>query len=636
MRALVLFGLVLAGTVGSALLAAPPADAHAVLLRTDPGSGAIVQDAPKRVTLTFNEPVRLVTGAVAVVAPTGERISRPAVRTGDGSTVRVPLRGGLPRGTFLVTYRVISADSHPVAGGFSFSIGAPSKTAPATTGGVGAAEQPVVAVAMPVVRYLGFAGAVLVIGPTLMLMTLWPRRLSRRGPARLVRAGLGLVAFATVAEFYLQMPYSSGASVFSVTYPDLVDALNSRFGWAHLLRVILLLAALPLLTIVTAERGNRLSVGERVVLGLMGAAAVGTWGYSGHPGTSPAPPVTIVSDAAHLAAMAVWLGGLVVLVRYLLPAARPKELAALLPAWSRRATLAVAVLAAAGVLQACLQLGSPSALVDTLYGKLVIVKVVAFAVVLTVAAYSRAATGRYALSVASAPPPSATPAADTDARSDETESGGVPARASSVGADSRDVRARGPSGDSGDVSARGPADGAEFDDEVWDEVYGGRSERRRAAPERRVGRPGLRRLVAVEIGIAAAILGVTAVLVQTTPSRSARSAVVHEQHVPYNKTLNDPLFSLQVQLDPARTGKNTLHAIAYHPSDGRPVKVLEWHATAKLPSAGLTLDIPLKPITDNHALTDVALPRAGTWTFSFTLRVSEIDEDTVTARIPVA
>jgi copper transport protein len=140
----------------------------------------------------------------------------------------------------------------------------------------------------------------------------------------------------------------------------------------------------------------------------------------------------------------------------------------------------------------------------------------------------------------------------------------------------------------------------------------------------------------VELAIIAVVLGVTAVLIQTTPARSARTVASQQQNLPYSATLNSKLFSLQVQLDPARTGRNTLHAIAYHASDGRPVKVLEWRVTATLPSAGIgPVTIKTEAITDNHAIADVALPKAGNWKFAFTARVSQIDEATVTATVPI-
>ncbi|HEY3505555.1 MAG TPA: copper resistance protein CopC [Actinocatenispora sp.] len=637
--------LVVLAAVVAALVPALPASAHAVLLRTDPGSGAIVQEAPASVTLTFNEPVELISRDIGVVAPTGAKVGGTPELTRDGTVLRIPLRAGLPKGTFLVTYRVISADSHPVAGGFSFSIGAPSATAPAASGGTSAAENPVVAVAMPLSRYVGYAGLALLVGSVLFLMVLWPARLSRRGPARLLALGAGLVALGALAEFYLEVPYSTGGSIGDVAYHDIVEVMNSRFGWAHLLRLILLAAAVPLLAIVGAERRNELGRVEKVVLGVLAVVGLGTWGYGGHPSTSPAPWATVLSDAVHLGAMAVWLGGLVMLICFLLPRGRPRELAAVLPVWSRWATIAVTVLAVAGIVQACLQLGTPAALVDTTYGRLVIVKVVAFALVLAVASYSRAAVRRYVLPAPAAVVPAGGASDDPDASpyedevwdevyGDEAEPAATrPAAATGTPGDddapaARDGKAAGssdvPAARAGDARTTGPA--ASTAD----------AERRGGDTSEPAGRRGLRRIVLVEVAILAVVLGVTAVLVQTTPARSARTVASQQQNLPYSATLNNSLFSLQVQIDPARTGQNTLHAIAYHPSDGRPVKVLEWRVTASLPGGGIgPVTIPVKAITDNHAIGDVALPKAGKWKFSFTARVSEIDEATVTATVPI-
>ncbi len=599
--------LALLATAAAVLVAvlapAAPASAHAVLLRTSPDSGAILPDAPARVTLTFNEPVRLVSQDIDVVGPDGRQLrgGRPTV-TGDGSVVHIPLPGNLLRGTFLVSYRIISADSHPVAGGFSFSIGAPSKVAPAATGGTGAAEDPVVAVAMPVTRYLGFAGLALLVGPVLVLMSLWPRRLTRRGPARMVWLGVGLVACSTIAELLLQGPYSTGGGLLSISEHGLMEVLNTRFGWAHVARLVVLVAAVPLVAIVTGEQRHRLAVGERIALLVMATFGVGTWGYGGHPGTSPAPAVTVLSDAVHVAGMSVWLGGLLMLVGFLLPRARTSELAAVLPVWSRWAGWSVGLLAVAGVAQACLQLGSVSALTGTTYGQLIIVKVVAFGIVLVVASRSRAQVHRRVVARAQAPRSSPTPS---------------------------------------QVPVSG-ADESAYPDTVWDEVYGGESGgsdpvERPADPEpSTVDRPVLRRLILVEVAIAALILGFTAVLVQTTPARSAQRAVSQQQNLPFSKTLHSNLFSMQVQVDPARRGRNTVHLIAYHPSDGRPVRVLEWHATASLPGGGIgPVDIPVEQLSDNHVVGDVVLPRAGNWKLAVTARVSEIDEATVTTTVPV-
>src|SRR3954452_4391205 len=109
-RALAAAAGLLLGLFG-VLLAAAPASAHAALVASDPGNGTIVPDAPNKVTLTFTESVQLVTGKVQVLGPDGSRADQ-AEPTVDGGTLTIPLRAGGGRGTYLVSYRVISADSH--------------------------------------------------------------------------------------------------------------------------------------------------------------------------------------------------------------------------------------------------------------------------------------------------------------------------------------------------------------------------------------------------------------------------------------------------------------------------------------------------------------------------------------------
>jgi copper transport protein len=99
--------------------------------------------------------------------------------------VTIPLRSGGGRGTYLVSYRVVSADSHPVAGSITYSVGAAS-TPPSEQAGAESVD-PVVRALIPVGKYLGYAGLVLLVGPVLVLALLWPHRLSRVGPARLGR-----------------------------------------------------------------------------------------------------------------------------------------------------------------------------------------------------------------------------------------------------------------------------------------------------------------------------------------------------------------------------------------------------------------------------------------------------------------
>ena len=120
---------VLAGLLGLLAIVVPaaPAAAHAVLVGTDPADGAVLAAAPSEVRLTFNEPVAVRPGGVRLLDAAGDEISTDS-RSVD-TTVVLAVPPDLPDDTYIVSFRVISADSHPVTGGFSFTVGTPGTAA---------------------------------------------------------------------------------------------------------------------------------------------------------------------------------------------------------------------------------------------------------------------------------------------------------------------------------------------------------------------------------------------------------------------------------------------------------------------------------------------------------------------------
>jgi copper transport protein len=150
----------------------------------------------------------------------------------------------------------------------------------------------------------------------------------------------------------------------------------------------------------------------------------------------------------------------------------------------------------------------------------------------------------------------------------------------------------------------------------------------------KVSRGRLRRTVVVELAIAVVVLGVAAGLAQTTPARTATASAPVQPDF-FTTTLNSPLYSLQLDVDPARTGDNSIHLTATTPQ-GAPAKVLEWRVTAALPAQGIEpVTVPVLKITDDHAVGQARFPTPGAWELRFTLRTSEIDEATVTVTVQV-
>jgi copper transport protein len=368
------------------MLVPAPAQAHATLVGSTPGNGTIVNDPPTEVVLEFSEPVRLLTDRIAVVKPDGEPVEVGEPRV-EGVNVTIPVAEEFDIGTYLVSFRVISQDSHPVAGAVTYSVGAPSDP-PAVPVDEDVVD-PTVNAALSINKYLGYAGLVLLVGPAFMLALLWPRRLSRTGPARLVWIGAGLIAVSTLVGLWLQVPHSSGGALLEGSAADLREVFASPYGTAHIVRLGVLISAGLLLRPLLAGTASRSDLLLLVGLGIIG---MGTWPVAGHPIASPAPIVSVVAGTAHVAAAAMWIGGLVVLVGLLLRRANERELGVILPEWSRWAANAVIVLLLAGLIQAAFETGvfdSADALFTTSYGQLLLVKLGLVAVVIAVAGYSR-------------------------------------------------------------------------------------------------------------------------------------------------------------------------------------------------------------------------------------------------------
>lgn len=540
-------GLLLGTLVGSLLaLAGPasPAAAHAFLNESDPADGAVVDTAPERVTLTFSEPVRPVPDRVLAVGPDGERVDA-GEPSAEGPVLTVPLEATDARGTYLVSFRVISADSHPVSGALTFSVGAPSQTPPLPGGG--GAGDGIASTALSVVKYFGYAGVVLVVGPAVVLAGLWPRRLSRRGPARLLWTGAGVVAVTTLLSLWLQVPYATGQALSLTAVADVPEVLGTTAGRAHLVRLAVLAAAVWLLRPLVAGRATR---SDLLLAGALGVVGLGTWPMSGHAVSAPLPAVAVASGTVHLAAAALWAGGLLMLAMFVLPRADARERGAILPVWSGWAAGSVGLVVLAGAVRALLETGSVEAALTTGYGRLLLVKLGLVAAALAVATGARRLV-RHRLAVA------------------------------------------------------------------------------------RAGT--LRAVVAVEAGLLAVVLGLSAGLVQTTPARTEAAGPLPSVAADYlSTTVDSELYSLEVIVDPAAVGTNTVHLIAYT-HDGDPLPVVEWDASASLPEAGVEgLEIPLERVSDNHAVGDVTLPVGGEWRFRFAARISEIDRAAVLVPVSVA
>lgn len=372
MRRLAALLVAVAAALLGATIAASPASAHAELATSDPVAGARLDESPRALTLNFTEKVHLISGGLRVLDSTGQTLTLgpPQAR---GRTVTVPLPTPLPEDGYVFTWRLLSADSHPVSGSVPFTVG---DAAPAAVADAGSPDVTVAKAALALARWTGFVGLVLMLGPVLFVALCWPGGRTDRRTARLVVAGAGALFTGTVAGLLAQGPYVAGEPLARLTDTELLSTtLGSTFGRASAVRVIAVLALLLLLEGLR-RRGSALGLGAAAVAA---AGVFASYAAQGHAIAVSPYVLSVLSDTVHLAAMTTWIGGLVVLASLLLRTSTPGHLAEVLPKWSRVALTSVAVLIVTGTFQSLREVGSVDALTSTSYGRLLLLKLALFA-----------------------------------------------------------------------------------------------------------------------------------------------------------------------------------------------------------------------------------------------------------------
>lgn len=349
----------------AALVGGGPAHAHAQLVAADPAAGAVVAEAPAAVTLAFSEPVRPL---VFRWFPPAGAAAVDAAGAAMGESVAVPLPANAARGTWLLSWRVVSADGHPVGGSQVFSIGAATGASGAGAGGPGGQ-----AAAAAVARGCLTLALVFGVGGTLFLRLVDRGRPGRVAPALARGAALAVPPLAVAAVGLDGLDLLGAAPGDLLTVAPWRAALASPF--AALAAVASLAAAVA---VVRAGPGAAL---------LAWGLAATSFALFGHAATAAPRWLTAPSVAIHAAAFVFWIGALPGLAE---AAARSDTaLAPTLRRFSAVAAPLVALLVLTGATLAVVQVRAPAALVETAYGRLLLLKLAAVAVLLGLAALNR-------------------------------------------------------------------------------------------------------------------------------------------------------------------------------------------------------------------------------------------------------
>lgn len=363
---------------------AQPAHAHAHLVSTNPAEGAVLQTAPDRVLFTFDEAVRAVPGGVQVYGQQGEPVEAKPTVTGAELEVVLTARPG--NGTTVITWRVVSDDGHPISGALTFSVGAPTPvTTPASNGSDAIPQVPWT---LTLARVLGYLGLLLATGLVAFAAMFLPADPGTDQPRRRIATAARAAAAVAVAAWLAALPItavyllgggpallSQGATWSSLPPTEYAVAAAVVGGLAP---------AVALLSPGPASRQRRIAATAAAALAVTAPALVG------HTRAASPELLVIGTDALHLLAGSVWLGGLAGLA-LTLPALSSRGAAAaeVLARFSTAAAGILAALVATGSLLVWRILGSWTALVGTSYGRLAMAKIGIVLAALAIAAWNR-------------------------------------------------------------------------------------------------------------------------------------------------------------------------------------------------------------------------------------------------------
>ena len=611
--------------VGLLVISATSSWAHAELVKTTPSASASLDAPPERVVLEFDDSVRIPNGGLRVINESSKRLAIPSPVSSNGGRNQSVILPPLPPGAYVVSWRVVSSDGHPLRGAFTFRVGRVGNQAAVaalaekllgTSGGPAG-----IGFALAVLRFLMFCVTLLLIGALgFVPLVLNGLRLRTNWNRRIVRFSGMLAGICGLATVLLYGPYVGGYGFGRVTDGTLLDdTLGDPVGQALLVKAI----ALVLLSVVATSMLVRTTTSEATAdttpitatkstgtTGTTGAPKPGTSAgltriatllepvnalallialvvlvaevFSGHGNSGPHPLAAAITTIVHVAAAGLWIGGLVHValaggfVRRETPSVPKTDATVALRRFSDVAFASVIALVATGLFASWRQVGSVQAATETTYGRLLIVKVVVVAAIVTLGGRARRTIRVNQLR-----------REPTDTSTDGQ----------------REAHRLGAATPGNDIAMdRGISSG------------------KRMALGIEIAR-------GIEIALGAVVILVTSLLVNVAPAREAVGKPIGVQ-------LTATSLRVDLTVDPARKGRNAIHIYTLKPT-GEPLAIHQ--ATLFATKSGADIEpIELRVLRagPNHfQVLNADLPFKGKWILEVVVDIDEFTEERTSAEI---
>jgi copper transport protein len=383
----------------AALVLPATAQAHAVLLRASPSPSGTVDTAPRQVALTYTEAVEPRFAIVSVTDASGNQqtAGAPHQSATNADQLVVPLRR-VGRGWYLVYWRVISVDGHPVRGAFTFAVG--PNPGPAPQFAIPSLSETAATPRLVIARWTVFLSVMAAIGLLVLRLAVARPVVTRVAGTNLRHVTIAFGVASLVALIAIPVYVLLSTAQFALRsfwdWGALLPLMHkSEFGRGFLdLELVFAFFVAAGGVSIGLDRAETVRRSVAQLLALIGAtAAAGAVllvpGAAGHAAQTSPRGLTILFDWLHLVAGSVWVGGLIgllVLWRSLPAAQRVAGLVVSVPRFSNTAFASVLVLIGAGIGESLIHFPTFASLWQTSYGQALLVKIALLATALVLGA----------------------------------------------------------------------------------------------------------------------------------------------------------------------------------------------------------------------------------------------------------
>ena len=376
-----------------------PALAHNTFDSSSPFEGETIESSPAQWSITFAKSVPLETFSGEIINGDGIRTQLTNAVHGSSDNIVVVQLPPTLAGAITARWKLVSSDGHVVSGRVAFSVGAtttstvaaatPSSSEPETT--VDATEEFNNATSVPEavrwsLRMLGYLAIIFLGGLIFAEIFLAEGALAASAGRRLLLMSSAAITVVPILQGWIFLADVDGYSFFKAPL-NTFDLFSSTPGSMMLTRA-LTGAAISYATIVAWPQLTN-TIKERQTIGLIGLYLV-TLAYTSHSRSQALPLLGIPVDVLHVAASAVWLGGLAVIALTVIPLVDPKNALLTYTRYGRYAQYAVITIVITGVIQTLRLHGvSLSSLFGERHGQILLLKIVAVGLMLKVGDINR-------------------------------------------------------------------------------------------------------------------------------------------------------------------------------------------------------------------------------------------------------